>query len=209
MPTAESINAAIATAEANGNTELADTLRTLYGLTTDAAATEQTKDNRPIMERIKTFGDALAELGEVHPLVKQWTWLTGCEVDDEEYTDGEVIRGGEFSDIRAYLQLRIITAALNEGWKPEFTENEWRYWPYFKLYTDEEIAETGEEQRSRVVYRGGVIAYAYDGVAGAYSDASGSYAVVGSRLAFKTRELAAYAGQQFTEIYADFMFRHK
>ena len=38
-------------------------------------------------------------------------------------------------------------------------------------------------------------------------DASGSSPSVGSRLAFRTRELAAYAGRQFIEEWADFMFK--
>jgi hypothetical protein len=41
----------------------------------------------------------------------------------------------------------------------------------------------------------------------ANGDASSSYAVNGSRLAFRTRELAAYAGRQFTEEWVDFMFK--
>ena len=38
-------------------------------------------------------------------------------------------------------------------------------------------------------------------------DASISDTFSGSRLAFRTRELAAYAGKQFTEEWADFMFK--
>lgn len=206
FPTTETINAVIAKAENNGNSELADALRTLFGV-----ASEPTKDNRPVTERVKTFHDALAELGHDHPLTKQWRCITGCDEDDEEYVDDEVVSGGEFSDIRAYLQLRIITAALNEGWKPEFTQDEWRYFPWLCLYTDDEIAQMDDEQRSRVVYRSynyanpaGGVAYASTSLGSAYV-----YAGIGSRLAFQTRELAIYAGQQFTEIYADFMFRHK
>ena len=41
-------------------------------------------------------------------------------------------------DILAYLKLRIIVQALNEGWKPKFTEGEVRYHPWFKLFTDQE-----------------------------------------------------------------------
>ena len=109
----------------------------------------------------------------------------------------------------AYLKLRIIAAALNEGWEPQFTEDEWRYYPWFYLYTQKEIDEMDEEEKSRVMYRSYSYAYASDGVAYAYSisDSTGTYAGVGSRLSFKTRELAEYAGRQFIEIWVDYVFK--
>lgn len=204
QPTAEKVMAAISRATDSGDVVLADTLRTLFGVKQEQEA--KPKDNRPVTERIKTFKDALDELGEEHPLCKQWQWLYGCEVDDEHESGGKVTQPGEFSDVLAYLKLRIITTALNEGWKPQFTEDEWRYFPYFCLYTQEEIDRMDEEQKDRVVYRSNNYAYAYGGVANAYTYYDSAYvnALIGSRLAFKTRELAIYAGKQFTEIYAAF-----
>ena len=162
------------------------------------------KDNRPAMERIKTFEDALAALGEDNALVKHWRWIAGCEVDDE-LADGTP---GEFSDVKAYLKLRIITAALNEGWKPQFVRGEYRWYPYFELFTQEEIDEMDDEEKSRVVYRSSNSANAHGGVACANTGYNSAlvYASIGSRLAFKTEELARYAGQQFIEIYANFCF---
>ena len=58
-----------------------------------------------IMERVKTFEDACDELGEDHQYVKAYReWMR--------------ISYAECKDITAYLKLRIICAALNEGWKP-------------------------------------------------------------------------------------------
>ena len=71
---------------------------------------------KPITERIKTFKDACKELGN-HPFVKEYALInpfTNC------YS----------SDLVAYLKLRIIVAALNEGWEPKFTEDEYRYSSY-------------------------------------------------------------------------------
>ena len=51
-----------------------------------------------------------------------------------------------------------------------------------------------------IKYGGFVYCFAND-------DASYSVTSYGSRLAFRTRELAAYAGKQFTEEWADFMFK--
>ena len=203
QPTAEKVMAAISRATDSGDVVLADTLRTLFGVKQEEA---EAKDDRPVTERIKTFEDAKRELGEENPLVKQWNWLYGCEVDDERESGGKVTEPGEFSDVLAYLRLRIITEALNEGWKPQFTESEWRYWPYFILYTQEELDNLDEDDRRRVVYRSNYNASAYGGVANAstYHDSAYVLASLGSRLAFKTRELAVYAGQQFIEIYAPF-----
>lgn len=159
---------------------------------------EQVKDNRPVTERIKTFQDALDELGAEHPFIEQYVQIS------EAYRGEDSIK-----DVVAYLKLRIIAAALNEGWQPQFTKDEWRYFPYFYLYTQDEIDEMDEEEKVRVIYRGCYNAYANVGVsfANANNDASYAYADIGSRLAFKTRELAKYAGKQFIDIWADYVFK--
>lgn len=156
---------------------------------------ESQKDNRPVTERIKTFEDARSELGSAHPLVEEYETIT-CRC------------GGLSPDILAYMKLRIICAALNEGWEPQFTKDEWRYFPWFELYSQEEIDNMDEDEKSRVVYRSHSNAYAYGGVAYAYAyyDASNASASIGTRLAFKSRELAIYAGKQFIELYADLNF---
>ena len=158
---------------------------------------ESQKDNRPVTERIKTFEDACEELGAEHPLVKLWT--------DYPY----IGLNSQSEDVVAYMKLRIICAALNEGREPQFTKNEWRYFPWFVLYTQEEIDDMDEDEKSRVVCRSGNSAGASGGVAcaGAGYDASNAVACIGSRLAFKSRELAIYAGKQFIELYADLNFR--
>lgn len=151
-------------------------------------------DEKPqnVMERVKTFKDACNELGIEHD---KW-------VQDKKDLGLE-------ADVIAYLKLRIIAAALNEGWKPQFTTDEYRYFPWFYLYTQSEIDEMSEEEKSRVVYRSHFYANANGGVAFAntYYDSSNTHASVGSRLAFKTRELAEYAGRQFVEIWADYVFK--
>lgn len=151
-------------------------------------------DEKPqnVMERVKTFKDACNELGIEHD---KW-------VQDKKDLGLE-------ADVIAYLKLRIIAAALNEGWKPQFTTDEYRYFPWFYLYTQSEIDEMSEEEKSRVVCRSYNNASANGGVACAYASADSSYTYtsIGSRLAFKTRELAEYAGRQFVEIWADYVFK--
>ena len=151
-------------------------------------------NNHPITERIKTFEDARRELGSAHPLVEEYETIT-CRC------------GGLSADILAYMKLRIICAALNEGWEPQFTKDEWRYFPWFVLYTQEEIEDMDEDEKSRLVYRSGNNTSAGVAYAGANNGASYAYANIGSRLAFKSRELALYAGKQFIELYADLNFK--
>lgn len=157
------------------------------------------EDNRPITERVKTFEDACAVLGENHLYVQMF---------QDIYTKSEKAGANVNSDVVAYLKLRIITAALNEGWEPQFTSDEWRWYPWFRLLTKSDIEELSEEERCRVVGRASNNAYAYGGLvyAYAYDVSSYSYTSYGSRLAFKSEELAYYAGTQFAEIYANFCF---
>ena len=154
------------------------------------------KDTRPVIERIKTLDDAINELGEDHPYVLSY-------------------RNYEFEgpdDITAYLKLRIIVAAINEGWEPKFVKDECRWAPYFVLYTNDELDKMNEKDKAkicRVVGRSVSSASAYGGLAYAYASyaSSHSYTGNGSRLAFKNEDLAKYAGQQFIEIYRDFMIQ--
>lgn len=154
-----------------------------------------------VRERIKTFEDACRELDsrceDNHPLVSEFEALQGyfCENDNLS------------KDVLAYLQLRIICAALNEGWEPTFANEEYRWYPWFVVYTKEELDRMSEEKRRRVVGRSDCCAFASGGLVCAFADyaSSFSYTSYGSRLAFKSEELADYAGKQFIKIYADFV----
>jgi len=155
-------------------------------------------DEKPkdITERIKTFHDAYCELGNEHPFVKSY----------EQYVN---TASGEETDVIAYLKLRIIAAALNEGWEPKFEKGEYRYFPWFYLCTKEQHDELDDEKKMRCVLRSGHNTYSYFGFVFCNGDygASHSNASFGSRLAFRTHKLAEYAGKQFTEEWADFMFK--
>lgn len=157
---------------------------------------EQKVDNRPVTERIKTFTDACNALGDEHPLVKEYLRVA----------DGNII----LDDLYAYLKLRIIVAALNEGWEPKFTEDEYRYFPWFYFYTKEEYDKLDDEEKGRCVLRSGSYTYSDSRLRGLRRGLRcfvPAHPHNGSRLAFRTRELAAYAGRQFIEEWADFMFK--
>lgn len=154
----------------------------------------------PITERVKTFEDACNVLGKNHHLV---TLYESFMHDLPEHEDGDY-------DVVAYLKLRIITAALNEGWEPQFTDDEYRYYPWFWLYTQDEVDKMDEEERSKLLYVGGhADLFARCGLSFAYSNYgfSGSLADLGSRLAFKNSELAKYAGTQFLSIWSEYVFK--
>ena len=153
-----------------------------------------------VMDRIKTFEDACKELGDIHAFVAAFKIAE--------------VNGAFGPDIIAYLKLRIICAALNEGWKPKFDREEYRYYPWFYIYSKDEYDALSEEEKekccvvSRVARRSGDYSDTVGGVAFVFvsSAASNGYVNVGSRLAFKTRELAEYCGTQFIDIWVDYLF---
>lgn len=178
-----------------------------YGVTFDAtgktyAVTACHIEPCSITDTIKTLEDAIAKLGDNNALVKQYrAAMNKAEVD--EYDDAK--------DVVAFLELRIITAALNDGWQPTFAEDEYRFYPWFYLYTEEGYANLDEEDKERCCHvdgRSGHCSGAHGGLvyvtASFASSSPGAY--YGPRLAFKTRELALYAGKQFIQQWCDFMF---
>lgn len=170
-----------------GSEEQKKVLEQLFG--------KETFRPKMVTDRIKTFNDALKELGPNHILVKEYN----------------VIKNSKTTyNTKLYSQLCVITAALNEGWRPKFVEGEKRYFPYFRLYSAEEIRQMSKEEKSRVVYRSYHYAYAYGGVscAAASSGSASVDAYIGARLAFKTNELAKYAGKQFLKLYAYYLLKY-
>lgn len=152
-----------------------------------------------ITERIKTFEDACKELGDNHPFVLQYNTLRDSGGN-----------GIDVADIAAYIKLRIIAAALNEGWEATFDKNECRYYPWFDICTKEEYEELFKDEEtlccvplrsSNNASAGGGLVFTNAGYAGSLS-----FTYNGVRLAFKTKELAEYCGKQFIDIWAAFLF---
>lgn len=146
---------------AKDNEQLTNILVALFG--------EQKLVSKPITERVKTFYDAMNVLPEFHDYVTAYHNFIGYCYDEERCEN----------DILAFLKLRIITAALNEGWEPTFSDGEKRWYPYFYLNC-------------------GGVSFAY----ALYTTKSANM-YSGSRLAFKSEELAEYAGKQFLDIYSE------
>ena len=120
---------------------------------------------KDIKERIKTFDDVIRELGD----------------DPEEFKNAISIM--EEPDEIAYVKLKLIAKALNEGWTPDWSNGEWDKWyPWFKM---DDSSSAGR--------------FSFGDAVDQYSNS-----LVGSRLCFKSKDLATYAGTQFLDIYKDF-----
>lgn len=168
---------------------------------------KETNEQKDITERIKTIYDAVNELAqragngdcEAKRLIDEYICYTSKKTS---------------TDLLAYLQLRIITAVLNEGWKPQFTEDESRWYPYFILWTEDELKDKSDEWKDdhKLLRCGGLAdAGSYCGVTCSNSGGewSSTDAYIGSRLAYKTEALAVFAGLTFAPVYARFFLGDK
>jgi len=94
---------------------------------------------------------------------------------DEKYKDIPI-------SVKSFAILELLCKSLNEGWTPDWDDsNESKYYAWFDM-------------------RGGSSGFRCDGY-----DGWGALSGVGSRLCFKTWELAEYAGKQFKDVYGEYM----
>ena len=94
----------------------------------------------------------------------------------------EVFNSFDEEHDKSYKKLILIASALNEGWEPNWLDlNENKYYPYFRT------TSSGF------------------GFSGTFYGCEYTNTICGSRLCFKTRELAEYAGRQFESIYKDYL----
>lgn len=84
--------------------------------------------------------------------------------------------------IIAFYMLTIIAEALNGDWKPNW--NNWSQSKYYPYFTKNQSGF---------------------GFSRTYYDYWITSTFVGSRLCFKSREIAEYAGTQFKKLYSDFL----
>lgn len=191
----ENVLAAYETARKAGADSTMKVLESLFG--------KDTFKPKDITERIKTFEDACNELGTDHLYVQMFKDI---------YDKSEKAGANANRDVMTYLKLRIICAALNEGWEPQFTEDEWRYYPWFWFYTLDEIDNMDEDEKTnRRLMSTGDYQTGYAGFAFASSNDAPSFtnAYFGSRLCLKSEALAVYCGKQFIDIWADFCLIHR
>lgn len=142
-----------------------------------------------ITERVKTFEGACREVG----------------IDSSEWIkDKEALRLEK--DVVAYMKLRIICKALNEGWKPTLEKDEYRYVPVFSVYSSAEINSFPEkwvEKYHEIFFKGKkrCLFLSIDG----YS-ASHFFSEIATYLCLKDKKLAIYCGEHFIDIWFEFLF---
>lgn len=146
-----------------------------------------------ITDKIKTFDDACKAIGLAGPEALP-------ELLQEKYA--AIVP----SHIKAQLKLEIITLALNEGWQHIPDGKHYAYWPWFFLYTAGEIADMGKKgAEERAIINATDVSDVFAGLGYANSDFAWSFSdsTIGSRLAYKSHELARYSGKQFIELWKE------
>lgn len=127
-----------------------------------------------ICSRVKTYADACRIIG-VEPINEE-------EFKAKGFRDDEIAR----------RKLETITAALNDGWKPNFNDTvEYKYFPYFFIEPSKSYS-----------------AHAKLSSAFTYYSTTETTAGIGSRLCFNTAAKARHAGNTFTELYATILIEN-
>ncbi|MGB4775722.1 MAG: hypothetical protein WBP45_11145 [Daejeonella sp.] len=108
-----------------------------------------------------------------------------CEdqgIEPLELSDFDFLPVADRKHAFASHKLTVIIKALNEGWVPDWKNgSQYKYYGWFKQV-------------------GSGAGFSYDDYVYGYS-----VTTVGSRLCFKSRELAEYAGKQFINEYNDYL----
>ena len=160
----------------------------------------ENKPNLDDYKTIKSYEDACEVLGE-KPILNETTRMMYNNL-------GNLI--GEFpKHIIALMKLETVSRAL---WgkdfqpKPDAEGSTWYYYPWFTLYTKKEIEDMSEKDKgaflSAHAHYG---ASAWFGRLNAHSRFSSPFAYFGFRLCQETEEKAIYFGQQFIELWAEYL----
>lgn len=109
----------------------------------------------------------------------------------------------------ALYKLETISRALwGRNWepKPDADGSKWFYYPYFALWTKDELNDLNEKQRGALLSATANLgATAGFGYLYTYIRSSDAYAYLGFRLCQETEEKAAYFGRQFIELWAEYL----
>ncbi len=138
---------------------------------------------------IKTFEDACERLGiDVRPLAYPFG-------GDEEL----------FLQALALYKLLIIQKAINNGvWRDK---DDWSYYPYWSLYTKEEMKPLSKEEKQRKNIKQ-IRSYAYSNHSGVRCSGANrgvyAYSDYGAPFCYNSKEAALYAANQFESLFLDY-----
>ena len=153
---------------------------------------------------IKSYEDACEAL-EITPILSEDGNKSLCA----EFPDHYDFRQNMPKHIIALMKLETISRALwGRNWepKPDADGSKWFYYPYFALWTKDELNRLNEKHRGALL-----CALAYIGAYAGFGSLSTDYrssaadANFGFRLCQETEEKAAYFGQQFIELWAEYL----
>ena len=149
-------------------------------------ANDAARDYLDENDDVRIFDLTVVEIEVTEPYDNVRSYEDACRVLGVEPVDEQAMAAAGFrADEIARRKLETITAALNDGWKPDWNDTDQaKYVPWFWI-----------KPRPGQTYAG--LAYADTGYA-----PSNTVANIGSRLCFKNAAVARYAANQFTELYA-------
>lgn len=187
------------------------------------AAIEAAGDNEPLKNAIK----ALFSVKEaVKPTIDDYTTIKtyedACEAlgispisTTEQDDDNDVVQ----TDTEHYVfpkhlvalyKLETISKALWGKWqpKPDAKGGEYYYYPWFALWTDEEIKREADDFKKKGALLAALAdygSYAGFGSLSAHYRSSLALARIGFRLCQETEEKAMYFGRQFIDLWAEYL----
>ena len=140
-----------------------------------------------IKDKVKTFMDAVELLGRNNQAVKNYYDIANISND---------------KNIIAFAKLKVITEAINEGWKPEYDIMEGGYYTSFDIITEYEFEKLEEDKKKECM----VFHRPDEKIIFALVNSKLSVSCESYKLSLKSRELAEYCGKQFMDIWKDYLF---
>ena len=188
------------TAYANACDGIKDFMESLFGKKVFEAAKPTLDDYKTI----RTYEDACEALGET-PILSENRKKALCAKFPDHYD----FRQNMPNHIIALMKLETISRALwgrNFQPKPDGEGSKVYWYPWFALWTKKEVEDMNPEQRGALLSAGAHVgAYAGFGCLTARNRSSYATANFGFRLCQETEEKAKYFGQQFIELWAEYL----
>lgn len=188
------------TAYANACDGVKDFMESLFGKKVFEAAKPTLDDYKTI----RTYEDACEALGET-PILSENRKKVLCAKFPDHYD----FRQNMPNHIIALMKLETISRALwgrNFQPKPDGEGSKVYWYPWFALWTKKEVEDMNPEQRGALLS-----ANASDGASAGFgclnagNRSSTAAAYFGFRLCQETEEKAKYFGQQFIELWAEYL----
>ena len=174
----------------------------------DALFGKAAKANTPNLDdykSIKTYEDACEALGLTPIYSDKDAERAVCEHINDHWDYRQTMP----KHIIALMKLETIAKALwGRNWepKPDASGDTWFWYPYFALWTEEEIQNLNKDQRGALLS-----ALASCGALAGFGSlhtnvrSSTATARIGFRLCQETEEKARYFGTQFVELWAEYL----